>query len=47
MSWRGEHTDFVTAARYPHLVSRLVLIEGGVGGGGDEALASLRDALAS
>ena len=41
----GAHTAFFTAARYPHLVSHLVMIEGDVGGGG--GLASLRDALTS
>ena len=43
----GAHTAFITAVRHPQLVSHLVLIEGDVGGGGDEALAALRDGLAS
>ena len=43
----GAHTAFLTAARYPHLVSRLVMIEGDVGGGDDEQLSTLRKALAS
>ena len=43
----GAHTAFLTAARYPHLVSHLVLIEGDVGGGDDEELAGLRNTLAS
>jgi pimeloyl-ACP methyl ester carboxylesterase len=43
----GAHTAFLTAARYPHLVSHLVMIEGDVGGGDDEQLAALRRALAS
>jgi pimeloyl-ACP methyl ester carboxylesterase len=41
----GAHTALVIAARYPHLVTHLVMIEGDVGGG--EGLASLRDALSS
>jgi pimeloyl-ACP methyl ester carboxylesterase len=32
----GAHTAMLTAARYPALVERLVLVEGGVGGGGPE-----------
>ena len=36
----GAHTAFLTAARYPHLVSHLVMIEGDVGGGLRKALAS-------
>jgi pimeloyl-ACP methyl ester carboxylesterase len=43
----GAHTAFITAARYPHLVSHLVMIEGDIGGGDDAPLASLREALAS
>jgi pimeloyl-ACP methyl ester carboxylesterase len=43
----GAHTALLTAARYPHLVSHLVMIEGDVGGGDDEQLAGLRKALAS
>jgi pimeloyl-ACP methyl ester carboxylesterase len=43
----GAHTAFLTAARYPHLVSRLVMIEGDIGGGDDTQLAALRGALAS
>jgi pimeloyl-ACP methyl ester carboxylesterase len=43
----GAHTAFVTAARYPHLVSHLVMIEGDIGGGEDHELAALREALAS
>jgi pimeloyl-ACP methyl ester carboxylesterase len=43
----GAHTAFLTAARYPHLVSHLVMIEGDIGGGDDEQLAGLRKALAS
>jgi pimeloyl-ACP methyl ester carboxylesterase len=42
----GAHTAFLTAARYPHLVSHLVMIEGDIGGG-DEELVGLRKALAS
>jgi pimeloyl-ACP methyl ester carboxylesterase len=42
----GAHTAFLAAARYPHLVSRLVMIEGDIGGD-DEELARLRKALAS
>lgn len=41
----GACTALFTAARHPHLVSHLVMIEGDVGGGGNEALASLRDGL--
>lgn len=33
----GAHTAMLTAARYPDLVRRLVLVEGGVGGDGVEA----------
>jgi pimeloyl-ACP methyl ester carboxylesterase len=43
----GAHTALVTAARYPDLVSHLVMVEGDVGGGGDDQLASLREALTS
>ena len=43
----GAHTAFLAAARYPHLVSHLVMIEGDVGGGDAEELAALRKALAS
>ena len=43
----GAHTAFLTAARYPHLVSHLVMIEGDVGGGDDEQVPALRKALAS
>ena len=43
----GAHTAFLAAARYPHLVSHLVMIEGDVGGGDDEQLAGLHKALAS
>jgi pimeloyl-ACP methyl ester carboxylesterase len=43
----GAHTAFLTAARYPHLVSHVVMIEGDIGGGNDEPLAGLRKALAS
>ena len=43
----GAHTAFLTAARHPHLVSHLVMIEGDIGGGDGEELASLRSALAS
>jgi pimeloyl-ACP methyl ester carboxylesterase len=43
----GAHTAFLAAAHYPHLVSQLVMIEGDVGGGNDEQLAGLREALAS
>ena len=35
----GAHTAFLTAARYPHLVSHLVMIEGDIGGGDGEELA--------
>jgi pimeloyl-ACP methyl ester carboxylesterase len=43
----GAHTAFITAARYPHLVRHLVMIESDVGGGGNEDLVALRAALAS
>jgi pimeloyl-ACP methyl ester carboxylesterase len=43
----GAHTALITAARYPDLVDRLVMIEGDVGGGGEAPLAALREALAS
>ena len=43
----GAHTAFLTAARYPHLVSHLVMIEGDIGGGDSEELTALRTALAS
>ena len=43
----GAHTAFLTAARYPHLVSHLVMIEGDVGGGDGDDLATLRNALSS
>ena len=43
----GAHTAFLTAARHPHLVSHLVMIEGDIGGGDGEELASLRHALSS
>jgi pimeloyl-ACP methyl ester carboxylesterase len=43
----GAHTAFLTAARYPHLVSQLVMIEGDVGGGDGEELAALRNVLSS
>src|SRR3954447_11066859 len=43
----GAHTAFLTAARYPHLVSHLVMIEGDVGGDDGGELAALRDALSS
>ena len=43
----GAHTAFLTAARYPERVSHLVMIEGDVGGGGENELASLRGALQS
>ena len=43
----GAHTAFLTAARYPHLVSHLLMIEGDVGGGDGGELASLRHALSS
>jgi pimeloyl-ACP methyl ester carboxylesterase len=43
----GAHTAFLTTARYPDLVSHLVMIEGDIGGGDDEELARLRKALAS
>ena len=43
----GAHTAFLTATRYPHLVRQLVMIEGDIGGGSDEDLAGLRNALAS
>ena len=43
----GAHTAFLTAARFPHLVSHLVMIEGDIGGGDDEKLARLRKSLAS
>ena len=32
----GAHTAFLAAARYPHLVSHLVMIEGDIGGGGSD-----------
>src|SRR3954469_11715415 len=43
----GAHTAFLTAARHPHLVSHLVMIEGDIGGGDGEELAALRHALSS
>jgi pimeloyl-ACP methyl ester carboxylesterase len=43
----GAHTAFFTAARHPHLVSHLVMIEGDIGGGDGEELAALRKALSS
>src|SRR5215213_5624302 len=43
----GAHTAFLTAARHPHLVSHLVMIEGDIGGGDGEQLAALRNALSS
>ena len=43
----GACTAMFMTARHPQLVSQLVMIEGDVGGGGNEALASLRDALAA
>lgn len=43
----GAHTALLTAAHYPHLVRRLVMIEGDVGGGGAEPLAELHQALAA
>jgi pimeloyl-ACP methyl ester carboxylesterase len=43
----GAHTAFIAAARYPHLVRRLVMIEGDIGGGGDADLDALRADLAS
>ena len=43
----GAHTAFLTAARHPHLVSHLVMIEGDIGGGDGKELASLRRALSS
>jgi pimeloyl-ACP methyl ester carboxylesterase len=41
----GAHTALVTAARFPRLVSRLVMIEGDVGGGDEAELATLRATL--
>jgi pimeloyl-ACP methyl ester carboxylesterase len=43
----GAHTAFLTAARHPHLVSHLVMIEGDIGGGEGGELAALRDVLSS
>jgi pimeloyl-ACP methyl ester carboxylesterase len=43
----GAHTAFLTAARHPHLVSHLVMIEGDIGGSDPEELAALRRALSS
>src|SRR5688500_386465 len=43
----GAHTAFLPAARYPDLVSHLVMIEGDIGGGDDKELAALHKALAS
>jgi pimeloyl-ACP methyl ester carboxylesterase len=43
----GAHTAFLTAARHPHLVSHLVMIEGDIGGGDGGELAALRNALSS
>jgi pimeloyl-ACP methyl ester carboxylesterase len=43
----GAHTAFLTAARHPHLVSHLVMIEGDIGGGGGAEQAALRTALSS
>lgn len=41
----GAHTAMLTAAAYPELVEKLVMIEGGVGGGGQPALDQLRASL--
>jgi pimeloyl-ACP methyl ester carboxylesterase len=41
----GAHTALVAAARHPHLVQRLVMIEGDVGGGVGNELTALREAL--
>ncbi|PPK94739.1 pimeloyl-ACP methyl ester carboxylesterase [Kineococcus xinjiangensis] len=37
----GAHTAMLLAARHPHLVRRLVLLEGGVGGGAEDLSAQL------
>jgi pimeloyl-ACP methyl ester carboxylesterase len=41
----GAHTAMWAAARSPGRIGRLVMIEGDVGGGGEAALAGLREAL--
>jgi len=41
----GAHTAMLTAAAYPQLVDKLVMIESGVGGGGHLALNRLRASL--
>lgn len=43
----GAHTAFVTAVRYPHLVSHLIMIEGDIGGGEHHELTALRETLAA
>ncbi len=43
----GAHTALIAAARYPALMSHLVMIEGDVGGGGTDQLAALGNALES
>lgn len=43
----GGHAALVAAARHPHLVERLVMIEGDIGGGDDNELTALREALAA
>jgi pimeloyl-ACP methyl ester carboxylesterase len=43
----GAHAAFLTAARHPHLVSHLVMIEGDIGGGDGEQLTALHSALSS
>jgi len=43
----GGHTAMLVAAEHPGLVSRLVMVEAGVGGGGDAALAPVERWLRS
>ncbi|GAB3598252.1 alpha/beta hydrolase [Kineococcus gypseus] len=43
----GAHTALLLAAWHPHLVQRLVLLEGGVGGGAEDYSAQLGDWFAS
>ncbi|HVX43523.1 MAG TPA: alpha/beta hydrolase [Mycobacteriales bacterium] len=41
----GAHTALIVAGRYPELVQRLIMVEGGVGGGGPEPLADVVRAI--
>ncbi|MDQ6637815.1 MAG: alpha/beta hydrolase [Candidatus Dormibacteraeota bacterium] len=43
----GAHTAFITAARHPGLVETLVMVEGDIGGGGEQRMLQLHDAIAS